>query len=311
MGNCCCKSQYEIEEANTTDTEVNPTPEKPKVNVVVVNGAPTSKEVIENGGTYTQNVHEPQRGDEQNIVVSTEQAHKHATADGYTTIVANESATQENTQNTSQPRTTDGYSILDKDYVPNENREQDYVINDKREQDYVVNDRRENNNVIHDTREQETWPVVTDGYSMAQSNYINSATINQALPLAADDGRQAMAKPYMPHEITEPALLAGETDGNTTLPAYTPNTLPSGIEDRYSTVPNRYVEAGPTQAPGYTERGVALEEISHSEYEKAVIVSQGRVNMEGYEEVGVKYQGQCYQKRVFDHNLGHYVYIAD
>jgi len=280
MGNCCCKSQYETEEACTMD----PALKKPQENVVVVNGAPTSHEVIENVGTYTENVNKPQRGDEQNIVVSTEQADKPTTADGYTTIVTNDSGTQENTQNTSQPRTT---------YVTNENREQDYVIDDKRDQYYVVNDRRENN------------------YSMAQGNYITSGTTDQALPLAPHDRQQAMANAYVPHEITEPALLAGETERNTTLPAYTPNTRTSAIAARYSTmVPNGYVEVGPTQAIGYTERNVTLEEVPHYEYEKAGIVSQG-VNVHGGEELGVVFQGRCYQKRVFDQNLGEYVYIAD
>jgi len=252
MGNCCSKSKYETDKANIMDTDVNPALEKPEENVV------------QNRASW--NVNEPQRGDEQNIVVSTEQAHNPTTADGYPTIVTNDYRTQENTKKTLQPVTTNGYYTNDvKDYVTNENWTQDYVIDDKREQDYVVNDIKEQNYVIHD----------------------------------------------ISHE--QPAFLVGETETNTTLPAYAPNTLPSEIAGRYSTmVPNGYVEAGPEKAPVYTGRGVAVEEIpDHYEYEKPGIVSQGHVNMNGYEDVGVVFEGRSYQKRVFDQNLGQYVYIAD
>jgi len=263
MGNCCCKCKCkdETQEANITDTDVNPALEKRE------------------GTCYAGNVNEPQRCDEQNIVVSTEQAHKPTTADRYPTTVTNDSGIQENTQKTLQPVTTNGHATMDvKDYVTNENRQQDYVIDDKRGQDYVVNGTRDQNYVIHDTRDQE-----------------------------------AMANAYMPHEIKKAAFLPGETDRNTTLPAYTTNTLPSEITGRYSTmVPNGYVEALPKKAPGWTGRGVAVEEMpDHYIHEKAGIVSQGHVNMNGYAAVGCVFEGRCYKKRVFDKNLGDYVYIAD
>jgi len=314
------------------DTDVNPALEKSEGNVVLVNGAPTSQEVshIDNGGTYPENVNEPQRGDEQIIAEPTEQAQKPATADGYPTMVAN----QGNTLNILNPASTDRYSTL---AVSNESREQDYVIDDRRGQEYVINDTREQDYIIHDTREQEirpvvsegnfvtsdyreqeTLPVLSNGYKMANDDNVMSGTMEQALPVVQDGGRQTMGNAYMPHEITEQeeeeiteqAFLAGET---VTMPAYSQNTVPSGIAGRYATmVPNGYVEAGPMQASGYPDEGVAVDEMpTQTEYEKAGVVFHGHVNQHASKEVGVVFEGRSYEKRVFDENLGQYVYIAD
>jgi len=318
------------------DTDVNPALEKSEGNVVLDNGAPTSQEVghIDDGGTYPETVNEPIRGDEQIIAEPREQAQKPATADGYPTMVANSPGTQGRTPNILQPVSSDRYSTL---AVDNESREQDYVIDDRRGQEQVINDTREQdyvtreqetrpvvsggNFVTSDYRQQETYPVVSNGYKMASNDNVMSGTMEQALPVVQYDGRQTMANAYMPHEITEQeeeeiteqAFLAGETLRNTTMPAYSENALPSGISGRYSTmIPHGYVEAGPMQASGYTDEGVVFDEMpTHTEYEKADIVFQGHVNQNGCEEVGVVFEGRSYQKRVFDENLGQYVYIVD
>jgi len=339
MGNCCSKSKLETEEANVADTDVNSALEKSEGNNILVNVAPISQEVghIDDGGTYPENVNEPKRGDEQIIAEPTEQVQKPATADGYPTMVAIGPGTQGKTQNTLLPVSSDRYSSM---AVSNESREQDYVIDDRRGQEYVINDTREQDYVIHDTREQETrpvvsggnsgtidyreqetYPVITNGYNMTHNDNVMSGTMEQALPVVQYGGRQTMANAYMPHEITEQeqeeiteqALLAGKTVRNTNTAAYSQNTLPSGISGRYSTmVPNGYVEAGTMQASGYIDEGVAFDEMpTRTDYEKAGIIFQGNIKQHGCKEVGVIFEGRCYQKRVFDENLGQYVYIAD
>jgi len=256
------------------ETEVYPAHERPEENVVLVDGSSASQGVgpIDTTGTHMQaeyELQEPEDRDDQIIAAPTEPARDHVTHD--------------NTEQATSPAVPEGYTMANKEYVPNGTME--YVPNSTME--YVPNS----------TMEHASLPRATDGgYStmVANDRGTNETTEQAFLPVKAEGYPTMAAGDYVESGYTQQALPAVITDGHSTM------------------VTKEYVEIDPTETLGYADGGIVFDELpQHTGYDNVGVVSPVQGSQSGHDEVGIVFEGRTYQNRVFDENLGQYVYIAD